>query len=61
MPIWLRKFTFKKLSEFYDAQVKANSPKKGNSNIDFANPDKSKVPIKKTVTPPSYITKKSKK
>lgn len=60
MPIWLRKMTYQRLKEFFDAKEKANQPvKKG--EIDMANPSKSKIPNKKTISPPSYITKKSTK
>ena len=59
MPIWLRNFTFKKLKQFYDEQEKANNTT--NNSIDLANPDKSKIPPKRTVSPPSYIAKASRK
>jgi hypothetical protein len=59
MPIWLRKFTFKKLQQFYNEQEQSN--RAANSNIDLSNPDKSKLPPKRTVSPPSYITKASRK
>ncbi len=52
--------TYQRLKEFFDAKEKANKPvKKG--EIDMANPNKSKIPNKKTISPPSYITKKSTK
>ena len=60
MPIWLRNFTYKKLNEFYDEQNKLNNPK-SNNDIDLANPNKSKIPSKRTVSPPSYVAKASKK
>jgi hypothetical protein len=60
MPLWLRKMTFQKLKEFFDAQEKANKPRK-KGEIDMANPNKSKIPNPKTISPPSYITKASKK
>tara|TARA_R110000796_G_scaffold16101_2_gene50506 strand:- start:3279 stop:3464 length:186 start_codon:yes stop_codon:yes gene_type:complete len=60
MPIWLRTMTFQKLKEHFDAQQKSQNPK-GKGEIDIANPDKSKIPSKKTISPPSYIAKKSKK
>ena len=60
MPIWLRNFTFKKLNEFYEAQSKSNNPK-GKNDIDLANPNKSKMPPKRTVSPPSYVAKASRK
>ena len=52
--------TFQKLKEHFDAQQKSQNPK-GKGEIDIANPDKSKIPSKKTISPPSYIAKKSKK
>ena len=60
MPMWLRNFTFKKLNEFYEAQSKSNNPK-SNNDIDLANPNKSKIPSKRTVSPPSYVAKSSRK
>jgi hypothetical protein len=60
MPIWLRKMTFQRLKEFFDAKEKAENPKK-KGEIDMANPNKSKMPNKKTVSPPSYALKKSRK
>tara|TARA_R100000541_G_scaffold46712_3_gene53861 strand:- start:694 stop:879 length:186 start_codon:yes stop_codon:yes gene_type:complete len=58
MPLWLRKMTFQKLKGYFDAKEKASRPRK-KGEIDMANPDKSKIPNKKTISPPSYITKKS--
>ena len=52
--------TFQRLKEFFDAQEKANKPRK-KGEIDMANPNKSKIPNPKTISPPSYITKASKK
>ena len=60
MPMWLRNFTYKKLNEFYDEQNKLNNPK-SNNDIDLANPNKSKIPSKRTVSPPSYVAKASRK
>ena len=51
---------YKKLNEFYDEQNKLNNPK-SNNDIDLANPNKSKIPSKRTVSPPSYVAKASKK
>ena len=42
MPIWLRKFTFKTLKNWYDQ--KAESSSKSKNQIDIANPDKSQIP-----------------
>ncbi len=50
--------TFQKLKGYFDAKEKASRPRK-KGEIDMANPDKSKIPNKKTISPPSYITKKS--
>ena len=61
MPIWLRKFTFKKCQEFYRAQEKVNKAQTSNTAVDLSTPDKSKFPPKKTITPPSYIAKASRK
>ena len=60
MPIWLRNFTFKKIDEFYRKQSESNKPK-NKDDIDLANPNKSKLPNKKTITPPTYVTKASRK
>tara|TARA_R100000541_G_scaffold14805_1_gene24208 strand:+ start:1344 stop:1526 length:183 start_codon:yes stop_codon:yes gene_type:complete len=60
MPLWLRRLTFNKMKEFFDAKEEAQNPKK-EGDIDMANPNKSKIPSKRTISPPSYITKKSKK
>jgi hypothetical protein len=62
MPIWLRNFTYSSIVE--DKQKEANAYKnKKSSNstqIDMANPDRSKIPNNKT-SPPNYITRASKK
>jgi len=60
MPLWLRRLTFTKMKEFYDAREKSQNPKEA-GEIDMANPDKSQLPTKRTVTPPSYVAKKLKK
>ena len=61
MPIWLRKFSFNKIKQWFDAEAEAQSKgAKGANNIDMANPDKSKLPPKQ-VTPPNYVMKASKK
>jgi hypothetical protein len=50
MPIWLRHFTLQKISDQHDKEknamrkAKNKSSKSGNTNIDFANPDRSKLP-----------------
>jgi len=46
MPLWLRKFTFNKIKQWYDDQAKANEAPQteGKTMIDLFNPDKSKLP-----------------
>tara|TARA_B100000497_G_C7584711_1_gene351849 strand:+ start:568 stop:753 length:186 start_codon:yes stop_codon:yes gene_type:complete len=61
MPLWLRKFTFKKLQEHFNAKEEASKSKSSNNSIDLANPNKSKIPTKRTVSPPSYVAKTSRK
>lgn len=52
MPIWLRRFTFKKLKEFYDKQNESYSPPPSTSrNSQVAGPDIS----------PTYTSKASSK
>jgi len=52
MPIWLRKFTFNKLKEFYDNENKKNSE---------INSNNSKELISKPNIQPTYNTKKASK
>jgi hypothetical protein len=57
MPIWLRKFTFHKLQEHYEKknnQSQEDAYKTSIKNLKAASSDK-------TINPPSYITKASKK
>ena len=49
MPMWLRNFTFKKIAEFNREQSEANKSK-SNNDIDLANPNKSKIPSKRTAS-----------
>jgi|TARA_R110000751_G_scaffold30631_2_gene78193 hypothetical protein len=60
MPLWIRKMTFQKMQEFFDQKQKAEQPRK-KGEIDMANPNKSKIPNKGTISPPNYVTKKSTK
>jgi len=61
MPIWLRKFTFNKIKQWFDAEnEKRAKSTKGANDIDIANPNKSKIPPKQ-VSPPNYVMKASKK
>ena len=58
MPIWLRKFTYNKVSEEIKKENDRNKPKssKDTQNIDPLNPKKSENDIT-----PDYVTKASKK
>ena len=61
MPIWLRKFTFNKIKQWFDAESEARAKStKGANEIDIANPDKSKIPPKQ-VNVPDFVTTKAKK
>jgi hypothetical protein len=56
MPIWLRNFTYNKINGFYQQQNKQDdNVKKSIENM------KSAGAMSKKQTPPSYITKASKK
>ena len=57
MPIWLRTFTLNKIKEFYD---ESNNQPTSNIVEQSINAIKS-AGTNKTITPPSYITKASKK
>jgi len=48
------------MKEFYDAREKSQNPKEA-GEIDMANPDKSQLPTKRKVSPPSYVAKRLKK
>ena len=56
MPIWLRKFTFNKIKEWYD-QSKSNK----NENSWISGEAKENAAKNKKVKPPTYVTKASKK
>ena len=56
MPIWLRKFTFNKVKEWYD-QSKSNK----NENSWLSGEAKENAAKNKKVKPPTYVTKASKK
>ena len=58
MPIWLRNFTFKKLKEWYDQSSNKNQ---NNENTWIQGSIKEEDSKNKKITPPSYITKASKK
>ena len=57
MPIWLRNFTFNKINEFYED---SNNQNKSDVVQESINTLRS-VGNTKPITPPSYITKASKK
>ena len=58
MPIWLRKFTFKKIQDHFDKANKANQPNKG----DLASEEtKAAASKNKKISPPSYVTKAAKR
>jgi hypothetical protein len=56
MPIWLRKFTFNKVKEWYD-QSKSNK----NEDSWLSGESKENAAKNKKVKPPTYVTKASKK
>jgi len=58
MPIWLRNFTFKKIKEWYDQSSNKNQ---NNENTWVQGNIKEEASKNKKITPPSYITKASKK
>jgi hypothetical protein len=57
MPIWLRNFTFNKINEFYES---SNNQNKSDVVQESINALKA-AGNSKLITPPSYITKASKK
>jgi hypothetical protein len=57
MPIWLRKFTFHKLREHYEDK----NSKSQNDNVETSIKNLKSAQANKTITPPSYVTKASKK
>jgi len=60
-PIWLRRATYQFIIEYTEKENEANkkaskpSNNSGSTTLDWANPDKSKI------SPPSYVSKASKK
>ena len=56
MPIWLRKFTFSKIKEWYDTSKDNNNEESWTSGE-----AKNEASKNKKITPPSYVTKASKK
>jgi hypothetical protein len=60
MPLWLRKFTWNKLNEFYEKENAQNSST-NNAEESIANMRAAGAVAKKEVNVPSYVTKASKK
>jgi len=58
MPIWLRRLTFNKIKEWYD---KKSETQKKAENSWVEGEAKQEASKRKKITPPSYITKASKK
>jgi hypothetical protein len=56
MPLWLRKYTFHTIKEWYESQ----SPKENNDSW-VKGAVKEEASKNKKITPPSYVTKASKK
>jgi hypothetical protein len=57
MPIWLRKFTFNKIKEWYDKQQSSDQDDVVEQSIKTLKSAQTVAPI----NPPTYITKASKK
>jgi hypothetical protein len=63
MPVWLRNFTYNKLKSHYDKinnQENTNNVEKSIKNMKSVGATRDKLPIKK-ISPPTYVTKASKK
>jgi len=61
MPMWLRRFTWNRIVSFHNEQNEANRKASQSANdIDMENPNKKKIPGQ-TISPPSYVTKASRK
>jgi hypothetical protein len=63
MPVWLRTFTYNKLKNYYDKinnQENTNNVEKSIENMKSVGATRDKLPIKK-ISPPTYVTKASKK
>lgn len=57
MPIWLRRFTFNKLKSWYDSQ----NPSKNDESWTSGPQKNIAQEERKKITPPTYVTKASKK
>jgi hypothetical protein len=63
MPIWLRRFTFHKLKSHYDTinnQENQDTVQKSIAAMKSVGATKDRQPVK-TISPPTYVTKASKK
>lgn len=49
MPIWLRKFTFNKIREFYEQEAEAHKKAQNPNSIDLAAPSKVPESVKQAV------------
>ncbi len=49
MPIWLRKFTFNKIREFYEKEAEATQKAQNPNNIDLVAPSKIPEAVKQAV------------
>ncbi len=57
MPIWLRKFTFNKIKEFYESQKSTKNEDSWVNNSEA----KQEASKNKNIKVPTYVTKASKK
>jgi hypothetical protein len=55
MPIWLRKFTFNKIREFYEKEAEATQKAQNPNNIDLAAPSKIPEAVKQAVKQSSTL------
>jgi hypothetical protein len=55
MPIWLRKFTFNKIKEFYEQEAESTQKAQNPNNIDLAAPSKIPEAVKKAVQQSSNV------
>jgi|TARA_R110000787_G_scaffold60662_1_gene137510 hypothetical protein len=61
MPIWLRRFTFNKIQSYFNEQAEEHkkATKGKGTSIDLNNPSSNPNVSPTTISPPSYVTKKS--
>jgi len=59
MPIWLRRFTFNKIKEFYEKEAEATQKAQNPNNIDLTAPSKIPEAVKNAVKQsPTPVTPK---